>query len=272
VALSKLELVPEPSQPQDEVHLTCFDGAQTFFVSISRTDLDDYARQRGWGPLAPSDQYRLVKSELDDLLPLVEGRHARGDVGEYVNRPTGGGTPLIKLTPKDLEQAFRRVENLPPRAEDAGTGLDQGHLDGPPENPVSPVAAAENASGFGGSFGQPFGDAAIDRATGSSPDPLALDKIGTPPFALDTEGQGFDQGAWSEPAAAPDPEPGDQPTEGVTFGPTSTAPSSEPGVSTVQPGPLEPPTASAHGGDPPIRVQSYLVVTPLEHRRIEWNR
>src|SRR5215469_15378570 len=55
-----LQLLRELDQPIDEVLLTYFYRGQALLVSISRADLDGLARQRQWGPLAPSDQNFVV--------------------------------------------------------------------------------------------------------------------------------------------------------------------------------------------------------------------
>ena len=72
--LSPLQLLPERDQPGDAVWLHGSDGSQTILISISRTDLADFVKQRGWGPLAPTDENYIVSINLDHLLSVAEDR------------------------------------------------------------------------------------------------------------------------------------------------------------------------------------------------------
>src|SRR5260221_12986 len=104
MAISDLKLVRELDQPATEVLLTCFDGSQTLLVSISRTDLTDFAKQ----PLAPSDQNFLVEKNLEMLAPVIEGKRERGDTTIRTDPRTGRTSGLIELTRDDLEQGLKR--------------------------------------------------------------------------------------------------------------------------------------------------------------------
>ena len=90
------------TRPGEGRFLTCFDGAQTFLVSVPRLVLDDYARQRGWGPLAPSDQNFVIDSNRTTLLPLIQWSYDHGGATQRTNRQTGRIIPLITLLRSDL--------------------------------------------------------------------------------------------------------------------------------------------------------------------------
>src|SRR6202035_4529815 len=104
MAISDLALVRDLDQPATEVLLTCFDGSQTLLVSISRTDLTDFAKQQ----LLPSDQNFLVGKNLETLAPVVEGKRDRGDTTMRTDPRTGRTSGLIELRREDLEQGLRR--------------------------------------------------------------------------------------------------------------------------------------------------------------------
>jgi len=101
-----LQLLRELDQPIDEVLLTYFYRGQALLVSISRADLDGLARQRQWGPLAPSDQNFVVEINRETLLPIIEGRRERGEASARTNPLTAQTLPLIELTRTELERGI----------------------------------------------------------------------------------------------------------------------------------------------------------------------
>jgi hypothetical protein len=107
--LWQLQLVREMDQPPDEVLLTCLDGAQTILVSIPRLVLDDFARQRGWGPLAPSDQNFLVDINRGALLALIQRKYEDGQATQRNDRKTGRSIPLITLSRSDIDRGVSHV-------------------------------------------------------------------------------------------------------------------------------------------------------------------
>src|SRR5580700_11025766 len=121
--LSRLELVREADQPADEVLLTCFDGAQTMLVSISRADLQDWARQNRWLALSPTEETSLVANNREFLLPLIQLRLDHGEATQSIDRLTGRTMPLITLQRTDLDAGIIRRTASPPvsEGEPAGT-------------------------------------------------------------------------------------------------------------------------------------------------------
>ena len=65
--------------------MTYFDGSQTLLLSISRTDLTDFAKHL----LLPSDQNFLVEKNLETLAPVIEGKRGRGDTTMRTDPRTG---------------------------------------------------------------------------------------------------------------------------------------------------------------------------------------
>jgi hypothetical protein len=105
VALSDFRLIREANGlPTDFVWLTYVEGGQTYLVSISRADVDDFAQQKH--PRAEQDA--LVEKNLETLGPVVRGKRERGEATQHTNRQTGRTDPLIELTRDDLEQGIKR--------------------------------------------------------------------------------------------------------------------------------------------------------------------
>ena len=123
MTLSQPQLVQGVNQPRDEVLLTCFDGAQTILVSIPRLALDDFVRQRGWGPLAPSDQDFLVDINRFVLLPLIQGKYESGQVAQRTNPQTGRSITLITLSRPDLDRGIKHVLEFDSLTEKIELGL-----------------------------------------------------------------------------------------------------------------------------------------------------
>jgi len=79
VALSDLRLVRDANGlPTDFVWLSCVEGDQTFLVSISRADVDDFAQQK----LPRAEQDALVEKNLETLAPIITVKRDRGDLGQ----------------------------------------------------------------------------------------------------------------------------------------------------------------------------------------------
>ena len=179
MAISRLELI-RSDQPIGEILLTCFDGAQTLLVPISRVLLDEIVGRRWGRSLAPGEQDFLVDLNLPNLLPLIEGRHTQGDVIQRVNPATGRFASVITLTRDDLERGLK----LPPPTSPGDTRLAYASGDmtsavgvsltntSMPRNTEAPYTIAM----------APTGPNPPDQTTGFSPNPVALDQpLGTVP-------------------------------------------------------------------------------------------
>jgi hypothetical protein len=83
--------------------LSCVEGNQTFLVSISRADVDDFAQQK----LPRAEQDALVEKNLETLAPIITAKRDRGALGQ---QPMPNGTPrlVIQLSRADLEHRMRR--------------------------------------------------------------------------------------------------------------------------------------------------------------------
>jgi hypothetical protein len=220
MTLSQLQLVREMDQLPDEVLLTCFDGAQTILVSIPRLFLDDFARLRGWGPLAPSDQNFLVDNNRAALLALIQWKYEDGQATQRTDRKTGHSMALITLSPSDLDRGINHVtRSTVPFAASLGDTSEEPDLTSPDQSREPPPFTWDTR---GAGWGQGYWSSGPQQST--APRPVAGGPLGSAPIgAAPIGGDGP-----IEPVPPISPKPLDLPT-GQSFDSLPQAPVLVPG-------------------------------------------
>jgi hypothetical protein len=166
VALSGFAVVQEHSEQPDAVLITCFDGAQTLRVFISREVIDNYFRRQD---LTALQRDLLVMRNLDKLALVISGRYERGEVSSYAS-PTGRAYARIDLTLADLNAAPRTltdsVLDVAARARRQGTAPAETGSDNrvAPQTTLKPPVAGTTKVQPGAVFAFPLNATAFNQS------------------------------------------------------------------------------------------------------------